>query len=260
MSKFTELRGKLDSKTSRIIEIVGFFLLVGIWYLLAMKINSNSILPSPVAVLKSMKELHTRDFLLENVWFSIKLNFWGYIEAILIALPLGFLIGLSPIAGTLSGRYIDSMRFIPLTALIGLFIAWFGIGDSMKAHFLAFGIFVYLLPVVVQRVKETDKVYVQTAYTLGASKWQIIRKVFFPDVLSKLMDDIRVLVAISWTYIIVAEMVNVNGGVGSMIFMAGRQSRLDKVFAILFVIIIVGYIQDKVFTWLDKQIFPQKYI
>jgi NitT/TauT family transport system permease protein len=260
MSKYTELRGKLDKKTAMIIEIVGFFVLLGGWHLIATAIGSNSILPSPVAVIKSLGELYAKDSLFQNVWFSIKLNLWGYIEALLIAIPIGFLIGLSPVVGALSGKYVDSMRFIPLTAVIGLFVAWFGIGDSMKAHFLAFGIIVYLLPVVIQRIHETDKVYVQTAYTLGSTKWQTIRKVFFPDVMSKLFDDIRVLVAISWTYIIVAEMVNVNGGVGSMIFMAGRQARMDKVFAVLFVIIIIGFIQDKIFSYLDKILFPQKYV
>jgi len=260
MSKFTELRGKLDTKTSRIIELLGFLVFLGSWYLISKMIASNAILPSPLAVITSLKELHFNDFLLENIWFSIKLNLWGYAEAAIIAIPLGFLIGLSPVANSLSKKYVDSMRFIPLTAVIGLFIAWFGIGNSMKAHFLAFGIIVYLLPVVVQRIYDTDKVYVQTAYTLGASKWQIIWKVFVPDVLSKLFDDIRVLVAISWTYIIVAEMVNVNGGVGSMIFMAGRQARTDKVFAILFIIILIGFIQDKIFSKLDKVLFPQKYV
>jgi NitT/TauT family transport system permease protein len=260
MNKFTELRGKLDKKTTFLIEIIGFFVLLSLWYFFAARINSNSILPSPTSVVKSLHELHFKDYLLQNVWFSIKLNMWGYIEACLIAIPFGFVIGLSPIAKALSKKYLDSMRFIPLTALVGLFIAWFGIGDPMKAHFLAFGILVYLLPVVVQRINETEKVYVQTAYTLGATKWQTISKIFIPDVLSKVFDDIRVLVAISWTYIIVAEMVNVNGGVGSMIFMAGRQSRLDKVFAILLVIIIIGFIQDKIFSYIDKVLFPQKYV
>lgn len=260
MNKFTELRGNLDKRSSQIIEIIGFFLFIGIWYIAALHISSKAILPSPLEVLHSIKELHLNDFLIENMIFSIKLNLWGYLEAACIAIPLGFLVGLSPVAKSLSRRYIDSMRFIPLTAVIGLFIAWFGIGITMKAHFLAFGIIVYMLPVVVQRIQETDKVYVQTAYTLGASKWQTIWKVFVPDVLSKLFDDIRVLVAISWTYIIVAEMVNVNGGVGSMIFMAGRQARTDKVFAILFIIILIGFVQDKIFSYLDKTFFPQKYV
>ncbi len=189
MNKFTELRGKLNNTTARFIELMGFFLFVGIWYIVSAHINSNAILPSPQKVILSLQELYLKDHLFQNLFFSIKLNLWGYLEAALISIPIGFLIGLSPVASALSGRYIDSMRFIPLTAVIGLFVAWFGIGNPMKAHFLAFGIIVYLLPVVVQRIHDTDKVYVQTAYTLGASKWQTIIKIFVPDVLSKLFDD-----------------------------------------------------------------------
>ena len=89
---------------------------------------------------------------------------------------------------------------------------------------------------------------------------KIIKHIFIPSVISKLFDDIRVIVAISWTYIIVAEMVNNTGGIGSMIFKAGRQSRPEQVFALLFVIILIGIIQDKLFTWLDKILFPYKHI
>jgi NitT/TauT family transport system permease protein len=78
--------------------------------------------------------------------------------------------------------------------------------------------------------------------------------------MSRVSDDIRVLTAISWTYIIVAEMINKNGGIGAMIFTAARQSRLDKVFAILILIIIIGFIQDKIFHWLDRKLFPHKHI
>ena len=112
---------------------------------------------------------------------------------------------------------------------------------------------------VVQRVREVEEVYVQTAYTLGASKWQQIRTVFIPAVLSRVSDDVRVLVAISWTYIIVAELVNANsGGIGALAFKSARQSSIDKVFALLLVIIIIGFIQDKLFLLLDRILFPYK--
>jgi NitT/TauT family transport system permease protein len=93
---------------------------------------------------------------------------------------------------------------------------------------------------------------------MGASNWQMVRKVYWPFVTSRIFDDIRVLTAISWTYIIVAELVNKTGGVGALIYTAARQSRLDKVFAILLVIIIIGVLQDRLFVWLDKVLFPYK--
>jgi len=253
-----QLRGTIDKTSALILEIGGAILLISIWQILSI-FYPAAVLPSPLEVLFSFGELNTQDFLIENIAYSVKLNYCGYFEAILIAVPIGYLIGLFPFFKHLFNRHVDATRFIPLTAITGLFIAWFGIQDNMKIHFLAFGIIVYLLPVVVQRISEVEEVYIQTTHTLGGSLWQKIRFVFLPAVLSKLFDDIRVLVAISWTYIIVAEMINKEHGVGAMIFTAARQSRLDKVFAILIVIILVGFLQDKLFKLLDSILFKHKY-
>lgn len=255
-----ELRGTLNEKTQAIIGIVGGLFLLFVWYFVtAINLVPPTLLPSPVAVIRCLPELHFDDAMVRQLGRSMYLNLMGYIEAVAVCVPLGFLIGLFPLFKGLFAKPVDAIRFVPLTAITGLFIVWFGIFDMMKIQFLAFGIIVYLLPVVVQRVEQVESVYQQTAFTLGATKWQTIKTVFFPAVFSKLFDDIRVLVAISWTYIIVAEMVNNNGGIGAMLFTSARQSRIDKVFALLFVIVVVGFIQDIIFKALDKQFFPYKH-
>ncbi|MEO0341726.1 MAG: ABC transporter permease subunit, partial [Bacteroidota bacterium] len=184
----------------------------------------------------------------------------GYFWAVLISIPIGFLVGLLPMFRGLFSKQIDALRYLPLTALVGIFITWFGIEESMKVSFLAFGIIVYLLPTVIQRIKEVDDVYLKTVFTLGATDWQTIRSVYIPSVMSKLMDDIRVLTAISWTYIIIAELLNKDGGIGALIYDAGRRGQIPDVFAILLVIIAVGFIQDQIFVYLDKRLFPHKYV
>ncbi len=258
---FFSLRGSLPSRTKTLVEIGGAMLFLIIWWALVyFGVVRSSILPSPIRVLTSFPELHFDDALIRNTLYSIKLNVLGYIEAVAIALPLGFLIGLFPLFRGLFERYITALRYLPLTAVIGLFILWFGIGINMKVQFLTLGILVYLLPVAVQRIDDVQKVYIDTVKTLGATKWQTIRFVFMPDVVSRISDDIRVLVAISWTYIIIAEVINKQeGGVGALIYTAARQSRVDKVFAVLLVIILVGFLQDKLMFALDRQLFPHKY-
>jgi NitT/TauT family transport system permease protein len=260
IDRMFRLRGELDKKSSTTVFYIGSFFILFMWWVITTftKINPT-ILPSPIRVLASFKELHFEDALVRNTIYSMKLNILGYLEAVLIAIPIGFVIGLFPLFREMFRRDLDAIRFIPLTAITGLFIAWFGIEDNMKIQFLAFGILVYLLPVVVQRIQEVEDVYVQTVQTLSINQLHIVKKVFIPAVLSKVFDDIRVLVAISWTYIIVAEMVNKTAGIGGMAFLAARQSRVDKVFAILIVIIIIGIIQDKIFMWMDKAFFPFKY-
>lgn len=217
------------------------------------------ILPTPLAVFKSFPSLITADQLIPNALRSIWINLQGYVWAVLVSLPIGFLIGLFPIFRGLFSKQIDAMRFLPLTALTGLFILWFGLDDGMKVAFLAFGIIVYLLPVVVQRIWEVKDVYLKTVHTLGASDWHTIKTVYIPSVMTAIFDDIRVLTAISWTYIIIAELLKREGGIGSLIYIKARQGYIEKVFAILIVIIFIGVIQDRIFVFLGKRLFPYKH-
>lgn len=220
------------------------------------------VLPRPDHVFLSYKSLFGKDRLVANALHSIWLNTQGYFWAILWALPFGFLLGLIPAVRQMFSGQVNALRFLPLTALSGLFLTWFGINDTMKIAFLAFGILVYLLPVVIQRINEVDSVYLKTVYTLGATDWQTIKSVYLPAVFTKLIDDIRVLTAISWTYIIIAELLSRSpgiGGVGALIFMKGKLGQNDKVFAILLLIVLIGILQDKLFVLLDKRLFPHKY-
>lgn len=255
-----EIRGLLSNNKTRLLQLCGPVLLIGLWQsICSAGVIDSKILPHPIDVINSLPELHFKDALVRNLLYSCKLNGLGYIEAILICLPIGMCIGLFPIFNEMFTRPVNSIRAIPLTACTGLFMEWFGIDNAMKIQFLSFGIIVYLLPVVVQRTREAPVVYQQTAFTLGASKWQMIRTVFWPYVRSTIIIDIQVLVAISWTYIIIAEMMNNTGGVGALLYGSARAGRIDKTFALLFIIICVVFIQDKLFVMIDKLLNPHKY-
>jgi len=262
MSLF-KLRGTLPSSTRIILEISGILLLLLVWYLITMgtePIMNPAIFPSPGTVLGAFGSLYSESDLVTNIFRSLGLNLAGYVEAIVISLVIGFIVGLYPFFRGLLNRQVDAFRYVPLTAVTGLFITWFGLGIPMKTHFLAFGILIYLLPIVVQRIDEVKDVYLKTVYTLGATDWQTIRSVYIPSVMSRLWDDIRVLTAISWTYIIIAEALGNQGGLGSLIYRLGqRQGKVDVIFALLLIIIAIGFLQDKIFTYLDREFFPYKY-
>ncbi|MFN0015879.1 MAG: ABC transporter permease, partial [Saprospiraceae bacterium] len=218
------------------------------------------VLPPPTKIPGAFQQLIAHDELASNTTRSIWLNIQGYLWALLIALPLGFLLGLIPLFSGLFSRQVDALRYLPLSALTSLFIVWFGLEDTMKIAFLAFGILVYLLPVIVQRIREVEDVYVQTAFTLSANNWQAFRSVYLPAVFSRLMDDVRVLTAISWTYIIIAELLNRQGGIGGLIFIKSKMGQIDRVFAILLLIILIGFVQDRIFSYMDTRLNPHKYL
>lgn len=254
------LRGEVPQKEALFISTFGVVLILALWQILCSSgLVAVYMLPPPLKVLSAMVELFFVDTLVSDVIYSVKINLFGYFEAVLIALPLGMVIGMFPFFREMFKKPVDVVRFLPITALTGIFIYWFGIGDNMKVQFLAFGIIVYLIPIVINRVNDVSETYVQMLTTLGSTKWQIIKKVFIPSVVSSIFDDIRVLVAISWTYIIIVEMLNRTQGIGALIYTCTRQSRIDKVFAMLVIIILIGIIQDYLFKYVDMFFSPHKY-
>lgn len=256
-----ELRGSLSTVQQVVLGILGVLATVLVWWsMVNFGLVTSRVLPYPQDVLRSIPELHFEDALVRNLTYSLKLNIMGYGFAILVGMPLGFLLGLSPICRGLSMAPINAIRYLPLAAATGLFIMWFGTDDTMKIAFLAFSIGVYLVPTVIQRIDEVDQVYLHTLQTIGGRGWQTIRHVYIPDVIARVWADVIVLVAISWTYIILAELVNRSaGGVGSLIYVVRRQSRPDKMFALLIVIMMVGLLQDRIFRWVGRLLFPHRF-
>ncbi len=257
------LRGSLSNQQSWILNILGLGFLLVIWIVLTSgdaPFLPKSIFPHPARVFSAFGELYSNNELVMNLCKSLGLNLGGYIKAIMYAIPVGFAIGLVPMLRGAFQKLVDAIRFLPLTALTGLFIIWYGIYVNAKINFLAFGIFIYLLPIVIQRIDEVDDVYLKTVHTLGASYLQTITTVYFPAVISRLSDDIRILTAISWTYIIVAETSADQGGIGSLIYRTGqRLGRIDITIACLMIILVIGVLQDKIFAYLDRKFFPFKY-
>ena len=270
-----KFEGDVNKDTQSLLGTLGWFGLFFTWWLLSIFVPEQ-ILPSPIKVVASIWELMVGPYyhwagvkdlfgnlfasnhLLYHIGFSTFVNVLGYLEAVVIAIPLGFLIALYPIPRYLFRTQLDAIRFLPIPAATGIFIAVFGIDVTMKVYFLAAGILVYLIPTVVQRVLETDNVYKQTLQTLGASTSQKLKYLYFPSVISRVFVDIIVLVAISWTYITIIEVINQQGGLGAIVVGAGR-GRTDIVYAILALIIGLGRLNDFLLRNRDKKWFKFKY-
>ena len=251
---------KFNPKNLRLLQLAGWIILFIVWYAVTnLGWINNHVMPTPQKTWQSFLEMKSDDNLLDNILFSIRINLMGYLKCILAAIVIGFAIGLFPKIRKMFSQQINALRFVPITALMGIFIAISGLTIDTKINFLAFGIWVYLVPVVVQRIDEVSEVHLQMMKTLGASFWQTVRYVTWPSVIARLSDDIRILVGISWTYIIVAELAGIQGGVGSLIFLGERQSNVGKVYAVIFIIIIIGIIQDALFKLIDRVLFRFKY-
>lgn len=264
MKNLFEFGGSANKKQSRIFGILGGLLLFLVWYLVvAFGWINSKILPNPIDVICCFPELVSEGKLFYNVGYTVGLNLLGFIMALIVVIPIGFLIGIYPIFSTLFRKYFEALRFLPLPTVTGIFIASFGLGFMMKSLFLSFGITIFMLPALIQKVidlqdpsNEKDHALLEAGKTMGYSNWQLFIYIYWPYVMDKVYQDIRSLVAVSYTYVVIAECLNKEGGIGSAIQTMTRQSRTPEIFAMLFIIVLIGILQDWIFKKLDPKIFP----
>src|SRR5438552_1932549 len=215
-------------------------------------------LPKPTEVIRGTLQLFIQYDLGTAILVSTRRIVLAFLLASALALPLGVLMGAFDPINRLFEPIMAPLRYMPISAFIPLLILWFGIYEKQKIAFLFLGVFVYLLPVVVSAIRAVPEELVQTALTLGASKWQVIRTVLVPAALPEIFDSFRVMNAILWTYVILAEAVNPEHGLGYIIELARGHQKASWSFAGLIVIGGIGLITDQVIRMVSNVFFRWK--
>jgi len=251
-----EVRGAVSRKQARTLAAVGVAVFAGAWCVLSYAgLVPTVILPSPTEVIEAFPVLHFQEALVRSALMSLYRVTMGFALSALVAIPLGILMGTFPSVKHFFSPLVDPLRFLPISALVPLFLVWFGIEETMKIMLLFVGTFVYLLPLVVEAVESVDDVYLQTARTLGASRGQLVWHVLVPGSLPAIGEALRVMNGIGWTYVILAELVNPKYGLGALITVAGKRGHVDYIFAGVIVILLIGVSSDLVIRFVNKQLF-----
>jgi NitT/TauT family transport system permease protein len=239
------LRATLPRRTAVALGLVAPAVVLGAWCLASYGgFAPPDFLPSPSEVVKGMLQLFVEHDLGSAILVSSRRIALSFLLASAIALPLGVFMGAFEPVNRLFEPVVSPLRYMPISAFIPLLILWFGIYEKQKIAFLFLGVFVYLLPVVVSAIRAVPEELVQTALTLGATKWQVVRTVLFPAAAPVIFDSFRVMNAISWTYVILAEVVNPERGLGYMVELARTHQKASWSFAGLLVIGGIGLLTD----------------
>jgi NitT/TauT family transport system permease protein len=253
------VREAVSERRARGLALAGLLTFLGAWAALSyLDIVPSVILPSPTEVLQAFPVLHFQEALVRSAGWSLYRVTMGFVLSGLVAIPLGLLMGTFPAVKHFLSPLFDPLRFLPISALVPLFLVWFGIEETMKIMLLFVGTLVYLLPLVVEAVEGVDDVYLQTATTLGATRWQLVRHVLIPGSLPAIGEALRVMNGIGWTYVILAEIVNARYGLGHIITVAGKRSHVDQIFAGVIVILLIGVATDFLIRIINKQLFYWK--
>ncbi|WP_136656523.1 ABC transporter permease [Nitratireductor sp. XY-223] len=194
----------------------------------------------------------------EHVGISVYRVLSGVLYGAVVGIPLGFAMGLSSTARGLFDPIVEFMRPIPPLALIPLIILWFGIDETAKI-FLLFLASLFIMTIAARSGVSSVRISkVHAAYSLGASKMQILRHVILPNALPEIFTGLRTAMGVCWGTVVAAELVAADKGVGSMIMIAKNFLQTDTVVIGIIIIGIIGYIIEIFMRYLERWLIPWK--
>ena len=194
----------------------------------------------------------------DHVGISVYRVLSGVCYGAIVGVPLGFAMGLSSIGRGLFDPVVEFMRPIPPLALIPLIILWFGIDEFAKI-FLLFLASLFIMTIAARAGVSSVRISkVHAAYSLGASRFQILRHVILPNALPEIFTGLRTSMGVCWGTVVAAELVAADRGLGSMIMIAKNFLQTDTVVIGIILIGIIGYIIELIMRRLEQWLIPWK--
>lgn len=257
------IRRTVPGPIGLVLGVSPFVAALAVWLVLTwgeaeLRVISPVILPSPGEVLGSLPSLLFERNLGWSVLYSLARVLAGFAVAAAVALPLGIAMGSSSGVKSAFSPVATIGSYLPIAALVPLTLSWFGTGELQKVMFLAIASFVLLLPLVVRAIDAVDDIFLSTAYTLGASRWQAIGKVLVPVALAEIYAALRLVIGVGWTYIILAEMIDAERGLGNLIITSQRRGPREHIYLVLVLIMVLAFLTDKLLATLGRRLFPYR--
>lgn len=214
-----------------------------------------AFLPTPLTILSTLWDMAASQDLLTNAGVSIARVWGAFLIAAVMAIPIGILMSGYPVVGAALEPLIDFVRYLPVPALVPLSIIWFGVGEETKLFLLWLGTFFQLVLLVADDMRRVPHEYFEIAATLGATPAQSMRDVALRHMLPSLTDNLRITLGWCWTYLIVAEIVAADSGMGFVIWAARRYGQTSQVMAGVVLIGLIGLATDQILRQLRRRLF-----
>lgn len=258
-----ESYGAPGQGTSAAISVATVLLLFGAWWLVTGQGWVRPLfLPSPGAVLEQFLNVATRGFggstLLEHTLWSLYRVFGAFALACVTAIPIGIAMGVNRVARGVFDPPIEFYRPIPPLAYLPLIIIWFGIGDLGKVILIYLAVFAPMALNARAGVRSVSMEQIHAAYSMGASRLQVIRHVILPAALPEILTGMRIGIGFGWTTLVAAEMVAATAGLGFMVLNAAEFLRSDVVIMGIVVIGALAWLFDLFMRWVERTLVPWK--
>lgn len=244
-------------KNKHVYFFISIFLLFLLWQLITyFKWVNPYFLPKPIDIFYSTQDLFQNGFL-KDILISTTRIIISFIISFIFALPIALLIVEVKWIEKLISPYIYFFRYLPVPSLIPLFILVLGIGEETKIGLLFMGTFFQFVILIIDDLKEIPVEYFDIAYTLNLKKKDIIH-LKIAAILPQIYNNSRISIGICWTYLIIAELVASENGIGYILKEAQRFSNTPIIFVGIITIGIIGFITDYIFAYYYPKLFKYK--
>jgi NitT/TauT family transport system permease protein len=213
-------------------------------------------LPTPDGVVRRLAMWAREGDLLTDLKVSIGRVLGGFTLAAVMAVPLGIYIGSFRPVQAFFEPLMEFARYLPAVAFVPLVMLWVGIGESAKIALIWIGTYFQMVLMVSDNVRQVPMTQIEAAQTLGASRGEILSLVVFKSALPGIVDTLRITLGWAWTYLVVAELVAANSGLGYAILRAQRFLQTDKIFVGILLIGLLGLVMDQGLRLLHRRAFP----
>jgi len=192
--------------------------------------------------------------LLGNVIASARRVMVGFFAATFVAIPLGIFLGTSTFGRAAFNPLLSFLRPLPSMSWIPLSLLWFGITETQKYSIVFMGTFAPALVYVIEATRSVDPLLIRAAQNLGASRWQVMKEVVLPGSLPQIFSGMKVILGLSWTCVISAELVAAREGLGFLIMNGKEFFQTEIVVMGMMLISITVLITDFVFRIIENRV------
>lgn len=268
MKRLINLRPRLG--TAMLLGLLPF-LLVAILYGVnsAQRLHENPddrLLPSVAQLVAGVKMVavdedpRTGDIVLwADTAASLKRIGWAVGASALIGLFFGVVAGMLPYLRALTSPTVTTISLIPPMAILPILFVAFGLDEFAKVMLIVIGIAPLLIRDLQARVMEIPAEMLIKAQSLGASSWQVALRVVLPQVLPRLIDGVRLALGPAWLFLISAEAIAAEQGLGYRIFLVRRYMSMDIILPYVLWITLLAFVADRLLYLLNRQCFPWLY-
>ena len=255
---FFELLSGPSPRKATALGILGAVIFFAIWEIghYITPESGQRFLPAVEQVVGRLVYLFREKGFLGDVLISCMRIFVSFFAACAVAVPLGIAMGCFANIRALINPTVSGWRYLPAASFIPLLLVWFGPTEMAKMGLLFLGVIFFLVAMVLDNTAAVQREFIEAALTMGASRKRIVLGVVVPAAAPAIIDSMRTMIAVGWTYLVIAEIVGAQHGIGAVMMRSGRFLHVDTIMAGILMIGILGVITDLLFRVASHLLFP----